>query len=162
MKIRKTTLKDLKTVLDVYAIARETMRKSGNPNQWQNNHPAKEIILEDIKNGNSYVIENNSKICGVFAFILGEDPTYQTIDGKWLNNQPYGTIHRIASNNQVKGVLNCCLNFCKTKIKNIKIDTHNDNLIMQHLLEKYGFSKCGIIYLEDGSPRIAYQKSFKD
>jgi RimJ/RimL family protein N-acetyltransferase len=44
------------------------------------------------------------------------------------------------------------------QIPNIRIDTHRDNAIMQHLLEKNGFVKCGIIYVEDGSPRIAYQK----
>ena len=40
----------------------------------------------------------------------------------------------------------------------VRADTHADNKIMQHLLEENGFTKCGIIHVEDGTPRIAYQK----
>ena len=41
---------------------------------------------------------------------------------------------------------------------NLKIDTHEDNVVMQHVLEKNGFERCGKIYTHDGTPRIAYQK----
>ncbi len=160
MNIRKTSIADLNTVSAIYAFARDFMRKNGNPKQWNHGYPDEEIIMSDIKKGVSYVIENNHEIFGVFTFIEGNDPTYEIIQGKWLNNKPYGTIHRIASNQQVKGVLNYCLNFCRTKIDNVRIDTHHDNVIMQHLLEKNGFVKCGIIVCRDGTPRIAYQKDF--
>ncbi len=162
MNIRKTKISDLHAVSEIYAFARDFMRKNGNPRQWNNNYPEQEKIILDIENGVSYVIENNNEIFGVFTFIVGNDPTYEIIQGKWLNDKPYGTIHRIASNNKMKGILNYCLDFCKSIIKNIKIDTHSDNLIMQHLLEKNGFIKCGIIYLQNGSPRIAYQKDFSN
>ncbi len=161
MNIRKTKFSDLNTVSEIYSFAREFMRKNGNPKQWNNNYPNEEIIISDIKKGASYVIENNDEIFGVFTFIVGNDPTYEVIQGKWLNDNPYGTIHRIASNNKINGIMNYCLNFCKSKIDNIKIDTHADNLIMQHLLEKNGFVKCGIIVCDDGTPRIAYQKVFQ-
>ncbi len=160
MNIRKTRIGDLDTVSEIYAFARDFMRKNGNPTQWNNSYPEREIIISDIENGVSYVIENNNEIFGVFTFIVGNEPTYKVIEGKWLNDNPYGTIHRIASNNKIHGVLNYCFDYCKSIINNIKIDTHNDNLIMQHLLEKSGFIKCGIIYLQDGSPRIAYQKDY--
>lgn len=160
MNIRKTNINDLNVVTEIYAFARELMRKNKNPNQWNNSYPEREKIISDIENGVSYVIENNNEIFGVFTFIIGDDPTYKFIDGKWLNDKPYGTIHRIASNNKKKGILNYCLDFCKSINMNIRIDTHNDNLIMRHLLEKNGFIKCGIIYLQNGSPRIAYQKDF--
>ena len=111
------------------------------------------------KNNNSYVVEENERICGVFSFIIGEEPTYKTIiEGNWKNTNTYGTIHRVASDGTVRGILNECLKYCESKISNIRIDTHNDNLIMQHLLEKNGFERCGIIFVEDGTPRIAYQK----
>lgn len=29
---------------------------------------------------------------------------------------------------------------------------------MQQVFEKNGFERCGIIYVEDGSPRIGYQR----
>ncbi len=161
MEVRKTTIDDLGSILQIYSFAREYMKETGNPNQWKDNRPEREVVIGDIENGNSYAIEHNAEICGVFAFIIGQDLTYNFIQGQWLNDEPYGTIHRIASNNKVKGVLNCCLRFCQSKTNNIRIDTHKDNLIMQHLLEKDGFTKCGIIYLQDGSPRIAYQRDFK-
>ena len=42
--------------------------------------------------------------------------------------------------------------------QSLRADTHADNKIMQHLLEKNGFTRCGIIHVADGSPRFAYQK----
>jgi hypothetical protein len=33
---------------------------------------------------------------------------------------------------------------------------------MQNLLIKNGFSKCGIIYLEDGAERLAFQKIYHE
>ena len=91
-----------------------------------------------------------------------DDPTYYRIDGAWKNEAPYGVIHRIASDGTEKGIFEAVMEFCKEKmaergIRNLRIDTHEDNKTMQHLIEKYGFQRCGIIYLENGSPRIAYQ-----
>lgn len=158
MNIRKPDMSELNTILRIYAYAREQMKKNGNPTQWGNDKPDPETIVQDIENGYNYIIEDAGKICGVFAFLFGEDPTYQIIEGKWLNNEPYGTIHRVASDGSVTGILKECLQFCEKQIENIRIDTHADNKIMQHLLEKNGYSTCGIIYAEDGTPRIAYQK----
>lgn len=158
MIIRKTTMEDLNEILDIYAYAREQMRKNGNPTQWGNHSPAKETIIHDIEEGNSYVLEENQILCGVFSFIIGDDITYHYIEGKWLNDEPYGTIHRVASNGKVKGIFEKCLDYCEAHYANIRVDTHENNHIMQHLLEKNGYQKCGIIYVEDGTPRIAYQK----
>ncbi len=159
MNIRTSNMADLDRILQIYEYAREQMRQNGNPNQWKNNRPSKETVIWDIEHNHSYVIEANGRICGVFSFIIGEEPTYKTIlEGNWKNTNTYGTIHRIASDGSVKGILKECLKYCESKISNIKIDTHQDNLIMQHLLEKNGFERCGIIFVEDGTTRIAYQK----
>ncbi len=159
MKIRKAKYSDLSLILKVYEKAREYMRNSGNPNQWGNNKPSVELLEEDIKKGELFVGENEGEINFVFAFILGEDPTYSYIeDGNWLSDAPYGTIHRIASDGTVKGVVKMAVDYCKNTISNLRIDTHEDNKTMQHVLSKLGFSRCGIIYLEDGNPRIAYQR----
>ena len=158
MEIRRTKMADLENVLSIYDYAKVQMKLNGNPTQWKDNYPAKEVIVDDIKKGNSYVVEQDGALCGVFTFIIGSDPTYQRIEGRWLNEESYGTIHRIASNGRVKGVFRNCLNYCESKISNLRIDTHVDNKIMLHLIEKSNFKKCGIIYVRDGSPRIAYQK----
>ncbi|MCH5164485.1 MAG: N-acetyltransferase [Clostridiales bacterium] len=160
MVIRRSKTADINSIMPIYDYAREQMALNGNPTQWIDGYPTKEIILNDIATGNSYVIESKWKVCGVFTFIIGTDPTYQKIDGKWLDDEPYGTIHRIASDGTQKGIFIECLNFCKSKISDIRIDTHSDNKIMQHLLYKNGFTKCGTIIGRDGAKRIAYQKKF--
>lgn len=159
MEIRKTKMSDLEKIKEIYSFAREQMKLNGNPNQWGEFRPSENTIIDDIKNGNSYVIEEDGIIYGVFAFIIGPDPTYQVIDGAWKNDEEYGTIHRIASSGVSKGVLKMSLDYCEKQISNIRVDTHEDNKIMQHLLEKNGFQRCGIIHIADGSPRIAYQKT---
>ena len=159
MEVRNTVMANLDEVMDIYANGRQIMRTSGNPNQWGDDKPYREQIINDINIGNSYVVVSDGVICGVFAFILGEDPTYAYIEGKWLNDEPYGTIHRIATAGKVKGILKTAVEYGFTKVNNVRVDTHHDNMIMQHLLEKNGFTYCGVIYLEDGDPRKAYQKT---
>ena len=159
MTIRTTTPEDLEKILQIYEYARTQMRQNGNPTQWGDDRPSVAVLQADIQKGRSHVIEKDGRICAVFTFLIGEDPTYRTIEqGRWLDDAPYGTIHRIAGNGTAKGIFRQCLAYCMTQIPNIRIDTHRDNAIMQHLLEKAGFVKCGIIYVEDGSPRLAYQK----
>ena len=98
------------------------------------------------------------EILGTFCFILGEDPTYQQIyEGAWLNDEPYGVIHRLATNGKQKGVSEACLDWCFERWPNVRVDTHRDNKVMQHILTKYGFQRCGIIYVKNGTERIAYQ-----
>lgn len=158
MEIRKTRPGDLVRVMEIYEYARGFMKESGNPNQWKDSFPPQEMIERDIKTGQSYVVQSGEELLGVFAFIIGEDPSYKVIEqGGWKNEEPYGTIHRIAGAGKGKGVFACCMDFCKRQMDNLRIDTHHDNKIMQHLIEKHGFEKCGIIHVEDGSARIAYQ-----
>ena len=160
MIIRSAKTEDLDTITKLYAYAREQMKNSGNFRQWGDNKPDPHTIREDISKSQLYLICDQNEICGVFAFFIGADPTYQIIeDGAWLNDKTYGVIHRVASNGKTKGIVQQALRFCEDKIKNIRIDTHEDNKIMQHILEKEGFQKCGRIYVADGSPRIAYQKT---
>lgn len=159
MTVRRSTISDLAEMERIYAYAREQMKKNGNPNQWGDNMPLTEWLIKDIDESVSYVIEEDGRICGTFMFFIGEDPDYGVIeDGQWLNDERYGVIHRIASDGTKKGVLEKALAYCSSVITNLRIDTHHDNHIMQHLLDKNGFTQCGIIYVEDGSPRIAYQR----
>ena len=107
----------------------------------------------------SFVCVINGELEAVFAFILGEDPTYKTIEGgHWLNDVPYGTLHRLASAGHRSGVGRLVIDWCLEHCESLRADTHADNKVMQHVLESNGFSRCGIIHLANGSPRIAYQK----
>lgn len=136
------------------------MADNGNPGQWTGGYPSEDLIRSEIKKGHSYVCCTSSgKIAGTFCFIIGEDPTYRLIeDGRWLAPGPYGTIHRLASSGLVKGVADACIGWCWNRIHNLRADTHADNTVMQNILSLNGFTRCGIIYTDNGSPRIAYQK----
>ncbi|MBQ7000087.1 MAG: N-acetyltransferase [Oscillospiraceae bacterium] len=155
-QVRNAFMEDLERVQEIYAYARAFMRKTGNPNQWSNNHPPLEQLQEDVQNRDLYVICRNGIIHGVFYFFIGEDPTYGRIDGGcWRSDSDYGTIHRIAGDGS-GGILKTAVAFAKQQIFHIRIDTHEDNHVMQHAVAKEGFQKRGIIYIADGSPRIAY------
>jgi len=156
--IRLATPADLPAILEVYRRARAFMAANGNPTQWGSTYPAPELLDEDIRLGRLYVDTQDDLVCGVFMFTIGSDPTYAYIeDGAWLDSSPYGVIHRVASGGTVPGVLGRCLAFCRGQCAHLRIDTHADNHPMQKLLSASGFTRCGTIYVEDGSPRIAYE-----
>ena len=159
VEIRQTILEDLDKIMEIYDSARNHMRKNGNLNQWSDGYPSIELIKQDILDKKSYVCVEGNQIVGVFYFNIGPDPTYLTIyQGSWINDELYGVVHRIASASRKRGVASYCMNWSLAKCPNIRIDTHIDNSIMQKFLAKLDFTKCGIIYLEDGAERIAYQK----
>ena len=144
--------------MEIYASARKRMAEGGNTNQWGNITPREELIDEDLEAGRSLVVCEGDVICGVFALFSGADPTYGYIEGRgWLNDRPYLTIHRIAGADGARGVFDAAMEYCKKRSDNIRIDTHRDNSPMLHLVRKHGFKECGIIYLANGSPRIAFQ-----
>jgi len=158
--VRQTVYADIEQCMNLYDAARKIMRASGNMKQWTNGYPSREVLEEDILNGNSYVIcDSEEKIIGTFACIVGEDPTYGYIEGgEWLKpTLPYATLHRLASTPERHNIAKTSFDFAFTLAPSLRADTHADNHIMQHILEGYGFSKRGIIYLKNGDPRIAYQ-----
>ena len=157
-QIRKTTIEDLDALRRIFSHAREQMKADGNPDQWKDDRPDEQLILQDIEEGNSYVVESDGQVVGTFAFIIGIDPTYIEIDGAWLNDDKYGTIHRIASDGTTRGVFKAVLDHVESFGMDIRIDTHRNNHRMLHLIEENGFVRCGIIITDDGTPRIAFQK----
>ena len=159
MTIRKSTERDLPEIFRIYEDARRFMRESGNPNQWKNTNPTIEMIEGDIKTGTGYVCEKDGEIAAVFYFNIEIDPTYGKINGKWSNDEPYGVIHRIARDRNAKGAGEFCINWCFEQCGNLRIDTHEDNAPMRRLLGRIGFEYCGIIWLENGEERLAFQKT---
>ena len=156
--IRKATFQDLPGIREIYEMARQFMRKNGNHSQWGKGDEPEALIEEDVKKEQLYVLEEDGMIHAVFAFIIGEDPAYLRIeDGNWRSDEPYGAVHRVASDGTVRNVLGQIMDYCKAQILHLRIDTHEDNKVMQHVIEKSGFKRCGIIYVPDGSPRIAYE-----
>ena len=160
MNIRLATHAELGSILSIYDTARRFMRAHDNLTQWAGGYPARELLENDIEKQQLFVVEEEGILHGVFAFILGEDPTYLLIeDGQWPNDLPYGTIHRIASDGTCKGILKQAVDYALKRCNQLRADTHHDNYVMQNAMTRLGFQYCGIIYVADGSPRKAYQLS---
>ena len=158
MNILKASTNDISQLMSIFETARTFMKANGNEGQWINGYPQEKLILNEIAQGHCYICLNEQQqIVGTFCYIEGDEPTYNHIEGKWLNSLPYATIHRVASNGKCKGIVNACIAWSKEKINNIRIDTHQANALMQKNILENEFVHCGTIYVKDGSPRIAYQ-----
>ena len=160
MEIRKTNKNDLEEIIKLYESARQYMLEHGNPNQWVDGYPDAKVILMDIENGQHFICVDGRRLLGCFAFIEGDDPTYKEIvKGDWLDNKPYAVIHRIAVLEHGKGIGSTCIEWCANRHKNIRVDTHKDNISMQRLLNKKRFQYCGVIYNRWGDERLAFQRA---
>lgn len=165
MEFRKAIEEDCSSIMNIIVQA-QAYFKGKSINQWQNNYPNLETIRMDIKNNNGYVLLKDYKIIATIAFIIDGEKNYENIyEGEWLSSNKYGTIHRIAVDSQYKGLGTASVIIKKLEkmclsngINSIRVDTHEENLPMQRLLEKNGFKYCGIIYLEDKSKRMAFEK----
>lgn len=166
MKFRKTEEKDIPVVMEIINEAKEYF-KNNNIDQWQNGYPNEESIKGDIIEGENYVLcDDEEKIIATCAISFRGEKNYLVIEeGNWLKDTEYAVIHRVAVKNTVKGkgISNIFVKeaekMCHEKgIESIRIDTHKDNKSMQKLILKNGFVYCGIIYVADGSKRLAYEK----
>lgn len=164
MDFRRAVMTDLNDILEIIKQAQEYFRQNG-INQWQNNYPNTEVITEDIKNRRGYVLTDRDKVVGTVSVSFDGEKTYNHIEGKWLSDLDYAVVHRIAVRSDYKGkglasvIFGEIEHMCMQKeIHSIRVDTHKDNLPMQRVLMKNGFAYCGVIYLLDGSARLAYEK----
>ena len=162
MKVITATKYNLDKILDIYSNARKYMAINGNPDQWGDKWPSIEALEEDISLSRLYLlVDDSNDILAVFALIIGEDPCYKDIEGSWLNNKEYITIHRLASSFKCKGVFHSVVQYILDKYSyDIRIDTHMNNLPMINAILKEGFKYTGVIYVNNSSehsPRNAYQ-----
>ena len=160
LTVRAARPGDIGSIMAVLDAAKKIMRSSGNSGQWINGYPGEDIIRSDISSGYGKVVLDGGRIAGYFAFIPSPEPTYREIfDGRWLDDlRPYHVVNRIGSLADVHGVFRTIMDWCFTQDSNIRVDTHRDNTIMQHVLEAYGFEYCGVIFLLSGDERLAYQR----
>lgn len=160
IEIRQATAEELDEIMDVYAFAKRFMEGHGNRTQWTGDDAVtREKMAAMLEKNQLFVGVADGKIQFSFAYIQGEDSTYRVItEGAWLNDAYYGTIHRLGSVGTAKGVVKIVSDWALEQNPNLRIDTHHDNIVMQNALAKAGFTRCGIIHLENGDPRIAYQK----
>ena len=170
MILRKTSLSDVDAVLEIIDFGKDYLKSQG-IDQWQQGYPNRQSILDDIQNGEGYVLEMNGEIVGTAMLSFGGEPTYENLEGgQWLASEPYGVLHRVAVLPKFKGqglglsLIEQAGELClKRGVYSLRVDTHQENKSMQNLLTKAGFSPCGIIHLnpyekgEQGT-RAAYEK----
>ncbi|SHJ71024.1 GNAT family N-acetyltransferase [Tepidibacter formicigenes] len=165
MEFRKAVETDINDIMNIIKQAQVYFKEHG-INQWQDNYPNVETISSDIANKNSYVLIRDNNIVATVAVCFDGEKTYDSIyEGEWISNNEYAVIHRIAVNKNYKGlgvaseIIKNVEQLCLNKgVHSIKVDTHEENISMQKLLEKNKFQYCGIIYLEDRSKRVAFEK----
>lgn len=170
MNLRRTQAEDKEKILRIYHQAKAYFKENG-IDQWQDGYPNEESLKVDCQNGISYVAEENGVVIATAGIIFGTEKTYDKIyEGSWLSNaEKYGIIHRIAVAAEEKGkgtaiwLLGQAEGMCYERgAESMRADTHEDNKPMQRLLAKCGYQRCGIIYLEDGAKRVAYEKKIEE
>ncbi|WP_338627293.1 GNAT family N-acetyltransferase [Clostridium baratii] len=167
MKLRKSVNEDINNIMQIIDKAKEALKEQG-IDQWQNGYPNADVIRNDILNNDSYVFIKNNEIVATSAVSFDGEKTYDKIyDGNWISNDEFAVIHRIAISNKYKGtgiaskIIKMIEAICLDKdVHSIKVDTHEFNIPMQKLLKKNDFKYCGVIFLEDKSKRVAFEKIF--
>ena len=172
MLIRATTPADVPAVMEIIEEARRTIAALG-IDQWQNGSPNRTMIACDVEKGQGRVVEREEKVVGTFAVIDDGEPVYDVIeDGAWLTpdrdaagNWAYIAIHRVAISlsHRGSGISTAMIRHAEDSARSLgrsslRIDTHEGNVVMRRMLERHGFVRCGIIHLENGDPRVAYEK----
>lgn len=158
LTIRPATAADLPALAAIYRCARAFMAAVGNPTQWGTANPPMATLERDIRRGQLFVVCDGDTPCGAFALVPGDDPTYGVIDGAWRSDAPYATIHRLAGDGSRHGVFDAAVSFAASRYPHLRIDTHQDNHPMRTLIPRAGFVYCGVIHVEDGTPRLAYER----
>lgn len=160
LRIRCATAADVDELMRVFALARQFMARTGNPHQWTDGYPERELVERDVAAGRQWAVTDAAgRVVGTFCFLPGPEAAYAVIEqGQWPDDRPYWVIHRLASDGSCHGVFRCVLTWCAARAAVLRIDTHADNRVMQRLLERNGFARCGIIYQRHHSPRWAYQR----
>ena len=155
--IRHAEVSDREAILRLYENARRFMHTHGNPTQWVNGYPVWDMLAGDIARRELYVMTDGNVVYGVFLLTGKEEPTYAFIHGHWRTNSPYGTIHRICGDGARRGVLSEAFHFAASLYPRLRVDTHDNNLPMQRAVLRCGFRFAGVIRLENGDPRVAYE-----
>ncbi|WP_430401972.1 N-acetyltransferase family protein [Fluviicola sp.] len=163
MNLRKATLSEIPAIWEILqqAIAR---RKQDGSQQWQDGYPNEQTIHADLSNDCAYVLTDKDQIIAYAAIIFDVEPAYTDIQGKWLTNEEYVVIHRVATSNEVlgKGIATQLFKLIEdvaldSKVYSIKVDTNFDNIPMLKILDKLDYVYCGEVFFR-GAARKAFEK----
>ena len=149
-RIRPATAADLPALRPVFEAAKGIMRADGNAEQWSApGFPPDNLLLRDIAREGGFVIENR------WPVEAGHDEEKTVMPGLTGHLAAPRIVAYFAL---LHGIFSTIIDYATSRFAHLRIDTHRDNRIMQHLIEKHGFTYCGIIWLEDGTERLAYER----
>lgn len=162
MEYERISDTDIDNVMRIVEAAKLRLRDRG-VDQWQRGYPCRESIEADMAAGVGMALRDDDGIAAYGAVIFTGEPAYDHIrDGEWLTAGPYAVVHRLCVAEERLG-RGCAVEFMRRmeafvreRVKSIRIDTHPDNIPMQGLIRKCGFTYCGDVTIE--SRRLAFEK----
>ncbi len=167
-QFRKANAADVPAIAEIYLAGKAFLKAQG-IDQWQGPYPSAQTAAEDVAAGIAYVLEDAAAHVAAVAVVSGEDPFYRTLSGKWLQDGPYATIHRMAISPAARGqglarplFLHCLRLAEAAGVSSVRVDTHPQNKIMQAAILRAGFTQCGMLRVYDGTRRIGYERLFTD
>ena len=162
MQLRPANLNEAEICYQCIEDARDYHKEQGFE-QWHPDYPTAQTILDDIAQNIGYVFVKDKEVIGYCCIIIGDEPAYARINGAWKTDRPYAVVHRMAFNSRARGgglsrkAFQVIKDFCFSKhIDAIRLDTQEENKVMQHILSREGFERCGLIQF-DGGPKLAYE-----
>ena len=157
-QVRPAQLCDVPEVMAMYDHSRQLMRAMGNTTQWVG-YPTQAQLECDMAADAAMIVEANGRPAGTFALVDGEEPTYaKIVHGRWIDDRhPYATIHRVACTGEVRGVTRAAYAYAKRRYPYLRFDTHESNPVMRHVADREGFVYSGVVFMNDGTERLAYE-----
>lgn len=163
MIFRQATPHDLPTFFEILEGAIRRLGAMG-VDQWQHGYPNRARIAQDVAEGIGYVIEEEDRVVAYGAVIFTGEEAYRAIEGRWLTDEEnYVVVHRMCVAEEVVGCgfgrrfMEAAEEMARGRVKSFRVDTHADNRVMQALLPRLGFTRCGIIYFESRR-LVAFEK----
>lgn len=161
--LRLATKEDIPKVWLIILQAKQQLKRQGS-DQWQTGYPTQETLRDDIIKERAYVLCLNGKVIAYAAVVFTGEPVYENLEGKWLSDQSYVVIHRLAVEDDYKhrGVAKQMIIQVESLavsqgVYSFRVDTHAKNEFMQRLLKSLWFVYCGKIRYEQGE-RMAFEK----
>ena len=154
--IRKAKQSEINIIHQLSIKAKKKMVAEG-LNQWIGNYPPLEQFESDYLNEGLYVYIDNQIIRASISVLAENDMPYKEL--KWASDDAL-VVHRlfVDPDYQYKGIgkllFTKAIELGRINQKNIKVDTHPDNLKMQNLILKMQFKYIGYI---KSINRLAYE-----
>lgn len=169
--MRPATVDDIPAIVATLEAGRSLLAADG-IDQWQNGTgPDVDLVTEDVERGWGRVFLVDGQVAATAALIDEPESNYaHMLEGAWQVRgdaaSPYATIHRVAVAPAFRG-MHVAQRFYARLIEEarargfaeIRVDTHADNVRMQHVIASAGFTRACTVLIGNNPKdlRWAYQ-----